>query len=149
MKIHIRHFWEQTQSFKGLVQGLRKSRYEGTNQGTKGTILKETLLLLPRFPHKNVIFGRYLDFRIGKNGKWRYKLHRKRARSFLILSLIPWFLKGPPVLLKATRGWSCTVRYLPGQLVRIIVRENYMKIISRWNYRWFLRKRKTSPRRTL
>ena len=36
--------------------GLRKSRYEGTNQGTKGTILNETLLLLPRFPHKNVIF---------------------------------------------------------------------------------------------
>ena len=51
---------------KELFKGLRKSRYEGTNQGTKGTILNETLLLLPRFPHKNGIFGRYLDFRIGK-----------------------------------------------------------------------------------
>ena len=51
---------------RGKKTGLRKSRYEGTNQGTKGTILNETLLLLPRFPHKNGIFGRYLDFRIGK-----------------------------------------------------------------------------------
>ena len=51
-----------------VIFGVYGSRgtYEGTNQGTKGTILNETLLLLPRFPHKNGIFGRYLDFRIGK-----------------------------------------------------------------------------------
>ena len=48
--------------------GLRKSRYEGTNRGTKGTVVNQTLLLLPRFPYKNKQFARYLDFRIGKNG---------------------------------------------------------------------------------
>ena len=47
--------------------GLRKSRYEGTNQGTKGTVVNQTLLLLPRFPYKNIIIARYLDFRIEKN----------------------------------------------------------------------------------
>ena len=50
------------------MYGLRKSRYEGTNQGTKGTVVNQTLLLLPRFPYKNIIIARYLDFRIGK--KW-------------------------------------------------------------------------------
>ena len=44
--------------------GLRKSRYEGTNRGTKGTVVNQTLLLLPRFPYKNIIIARYLDFRI-------------------------------------------------------------------------------------
>ena len=29
--------------------GLRKSRYEGTNRGTTGTVVNQTLLLLPRF----------------------------------------------------------------------------------------------------
>ena len=48
--------------------GLRKSRYKGTNRGTKGTVVNQTLLLLPRFPYKNKHFARYLDFRIGKNG---------------------------------------------------------------------------------
>ena len=32
--------------------GLWKSRYQGTNQGTKGTILNQSLLLVPRFPQK-------------------------------------------------------------------------------------------------
>ena len=73
--------------------GLRISRYEGTNRGTKGTILNETLLLLPRFPHKNGIFGMYLDFRFGKNGKSRYKLRSISARSFSILSLLPQFVQ--------------------------------------------------------
>ena len=53
--------------------GLRKSRYEGTNRGTKGTVVNQTLLLLPRFPYKKIIIARYLDFRIEKNGKSRYK----------------------------------------------------------------------------
>ena len=48
--------------------GLRKSRYEGSNQGTKGTVVNQTLLLLLRIPYKNKPFARYLDFRIGK--KW-------------------------------------------------------------------------------
>ena len=42
--------------------------YQGTNRGTEGTVVNQTLLLLPRFPYKNIIIARYLDFRIGKNG---------------------------------------------------------------------------------
>ena len=53
----------------GHFRGLRKSRYEGTNQGTKGTVVNQTLLLLPRFPYKNIIIARYLDFRIEKKKK--------------------------------------------------------------------------------
>ena len=49
--------------------GLRKSRYEGTNRGTKGTVVNQNLLLLPRFPYKNIIIARYLDFRIEKKKK--------------------------------------------------------------------------------
>ena len=50
-------------------KGLRKSRCKGTNRGTKGTILNQSLLLVPQFPQKNMILGMYmyLDFRIGKN----------------------------------------------------------------------------------
>ena len=60
---------------KELFKGLRKSRYEGTNQGTKGTILNETLLLLPRFPHKKRNFREVPRFPYWKkNGKSRYKL---------------------------------------------------------------------------
>ena len=53
----------------GKIGGLRKSRYEGTNRGTKGTVVNQTLLLLPRFPYKNIILSRYLDFRIINNSK--------------------------------------------------------------------------------
>ena len=49
--------------------GPRKSRYQGTNRGTKGTVVNQTLLLLPRFPYKNIIIARYLDFRIEKKKK--------------------------------------------------------------------------------
>ena len=47
---------------------LRKSSYEGTNRGTKGTVVNQTQLLLPRFPYNNKHFARYLNFRIGKKG---------------------------------------------------------------------------------
>ena len=52
-----------------FITGLRKSRYKGTNRGTKGTVVNQTLLLLPRFPYKNIIIARYLDFRIEKKKK--------------------------------------------------------------------------------
>ena len=53
------------------IMGLRKSRYKGTNRGTKGTIVNQTLLFVPRFLYQDITFGRYLDFRIGKS---RYQL---------------------------------------------------------------------------
>ena len=34
-------------SKKEKEMGLRKSRYKGTNRGTKGTVVNQTLLLLP------------------------------------------------------------------------------------------------------
>ena len=43
-----------------LQRGLRKSRYKGTNRGTKGTILNQSLLrllLVPQFPQKKYDFG--------------------------------------------------------------------------------------------
>ena len=69
--------------YHGIKMGLRKSRYEGTNRGTKGTVVNQTLLLLPRFPYKNIIIARYLDFRIEKKyGKSRYKLRWVQTCSF-------------------------------------------------------------------
>ena len=63
--------------------GLRKSRNEGTNRGTKGTVVNQTLLLLPRFPYKNIIIARYLDFRIEKKMENRGTncVESKRAHS--------------------------------------------------------------------
>ena len=71
------------QDGRPFLKGLRKSRYEGTNRGTKGTVVNQTLLLLPRFPYKNIILSRYLDFRIGKKPKSRYKLVRRVKTLFL------------------------------------------------------------------
>ena len=64
-------------------RGLRKSRYEGTNRGTKGTVVNQTLLLLPRFPYRNIIIARYLDFRIEKKMENRGTncVESKRAHS--------------------------------------------------------------------
>ena len=39
--------------------------YEGTNWGAKGTIVNQTMLLLPWFPDNDKHFARYLNFRIG------------------------------------------------------------------------------------
>ena len=82
----IRLSWATFLQFSAIVMvilifnwGLRKSRYEGTNRGTKGTVVNQTLLLLPRFPYKNIILSRYLDFRIGKKPKSRYKLRRVKT----------------------------------------------------------------------
>ena len=61
-----------------LKVGLRKSRYEGTNRGTKGTVVNQTLLLLPRFPYKNIIIARYLDFRIEKKMENRGTIYKLR-----------------------------------------------------------------------
>ena len=63
------------------------------------------------------------------------------ARSFLIPSIMPRFLKGFTVLVKGT------VLYLPGQLVRFIVRENDLKITLGETIDDF-RKRKTLYSRT-
>ena len=69
-----------------LKSGLRKSRYKGTNRGTKGTVVNQTLLLLPRFPYKNKHFARYLDFRIGKNGI--IEVHKSKPMRVFIINYL-------------------------------------------------------------
>ena len=75
--------------------GLRKSRYKGTNRGTKGTILNQSLLrllLVPQFPQKKYDFG---DVHVPRFPYWKKLKNRgtncvnsnsKDTLSFLILS---------------------------------------------------------------
>ena len=56
-------------TFQGLISkcyistGLRILPNVGTSRGTNGTLVNRNVLLVPQFPLKIIIFGRFRNFR--------------------------------------------------------------------------------------